>query len=158
MSDRCDRCGSIGEDRRTLSHSCFYKMSEMDVPFEEVLVVGVNCKKVGEETEPFASGPAFTVAKFEEPNGEPQRSIHYTLRVCKRCRSEWMSAIREWFHARPQGHDCDSMIPEQSNVNSGIFIREFGATKEVSQAEWDRMCIERGQPGREPVRVRRTDD
>ena len=33
MSEKCDRCEEVGEDRRTLWHKCFYEMSELKIPF-----------------------------------------------------------------------------------------------------------------------------
>lgn len=33
MTEECQRCKEIDEDRRTLKMSCFYDMSELDVPF-----------------------------------------------------------------------------------------------------------------------------
>lgn len=63
----------------------------------------------------------------------------YTLRVCKVCRGEWMSAIKKWF-----------TDPKQEEArDSGIFIRENGATIQISESEWYRR-----NPGREPVRVK----
>ena len=39
MSEKCDRCGSVGSDRRTLLMRCFYAMEELGVPFgREVLL------------------------------------------------------------------------------------------------------------------------
>lgn len=31
----CDRCGEVGEDRRTLSLACFYDLTELGIPFKE---------------------------------------------------------------------------------------------------------------------------
>lgn len=42
-----------------------------------------------------------------------------------------------------------SDVPVRVAPSDGIFIREDGATKEISRAEWDRRF-----PGREPVSVR----
>jgi len=68
--EKCDCCGEIGQDRRTLSMACGYAMNEMNVPFKEL---------------PVANIPSFG-------NGL------YTLRVCKDCRANWMHAIRDWFN------------------------------------------------------------
>ncbi len=42
----------------------------------------------------------------------------YTLRVCKSCRADWMSSIREWFNA-----------PIIAEPEEGIPTRELGATR-----------------------------
>jgi hypothetical protein len=33
MSEQCQRCGEMGEDRRTLTMSCGYEMNELGLPF-----------------------------------------------------------------------------------------------------------------------------
>jgi hypothetical protein len=116
--EKCDRCKSVGEDRRTLWMACFYAMNELDIPFEE---------------KEFANPEEGRVRKF------------FTLRVCKRCRGEWMGAIEAWFEANPQGNDHDGETPPQP-IGSGIFIREKGVTREISREEWDRRA-----KGIEPV-------
>jgi hypothetical protein len=54
----------------------------------------------------------------------------YTLEVCKPCRSDWMHFIRLWWDATPN-HSVPS-------PNSGIFIRDLGATREVSKEHWEK--------------------
>ena len=34
MDETCQRCGAVGEDRRTLWMACFYEMRETGLPFE----------------------------------------------------------------------------------------------------------------------------
>jgi hypothetical protein len=114
MSEKCDRCNSVGEDRRTLHMSCLYAMNELGLPFKEDTSDGRH---------------------------------FFTLRVCKRCRAEWMAAIAVWFRATPAGQDHDAETPPPS-LGSGIFIRENGAVQEISREEWDRR-----HPGREPYVV-----
>lgn len=143
MSETCQRCQSVGEDRRTLWMACFYAMHELSVPFEQASVHGVVCAKTGEEELPMLK---MTVPAWAEPKGESRHHSFYTLRVCKRCRGEWMAAIERWFHEPPEGQDRDADEREPSAVGSGIFIRERGVTKEVSREEWDRR-----NPGRKPV-------
>jgi hypothetical protein len=75
MSEACQRCEEVEEDRRTLWMACFYEMGEMKIPFET-------------ET-------------FEMPDGKISRSF-YTLRVCKTCRADWMQAIKTWFSEKPK--------------------------------------------------------
>ncbi len=61
----------------------------------------------------------------------------YTLRVCKPCRSFWLGMIKVWF---------DNPVPLRESCGSGIFVREFGATVEITREEWDKRA-----PGFEPV-------
>lgn len=109
MGEACDRCKSVGEDRRTLWMACFYEMGELGLPFEVVRL---------------------------RPEGYDHDRAFYTLRVCKRCRAEWMAAIKAWFEATPKGGDHDSETPPES-IGSGIFVRENGAIREVTREEWD---------------------
>jgi len=70
FGERCDCCGEMGHDRRTLWMGCGYEMSELDVPFTEREVEGM---------------PGFNSKGL------------FTLRVCGLCRSRWMQAIEDWF-------------------------------------------------------------
>ena len=111
MSEKCDRCKSVGEDRRTLWMKCFYAMDELGVPFEKVELFGADKEHVNEtfKSVPFTSRTWKSDGTTEERSGEYKQSIYrteaelhrttfFTLRVCKRCRSEWMRAITYWFH------------------------------------------------------------
>lgn len=136
MSETCDRCRSVGSDRRTLWHACFYAMDELNLPFDQASIHGVCCAKVGEKTLPMLRA---TLPVWAAPSGEAEHHQFFTLRVCKRCRGEWLEAIRNWFLAVPQGadHDADDYDPVASTVGSGIFVRENGAIREVTIEEWN---------------------
>lgn len=137
MSDgeKCQRCGDVGEDRRTLFMSCSYEMSELRVPFKMRQIVGVSTAEVGEKKSRY-----MTLHEFADPAADAKPWPHnfYTLRVCKDCRGSWMSAIASWFADKPARESC----------GSGIFVRENGATVEVTEDEWRRR-----HGDREPVRV-----
>ena len=133
--EKCDRCGEVGEDRRTLWHACFYEMGELGLPFEQKCLEGVTLKQTGTKTlEAFS----VEVPVFEEATPEHAKAKHmfYTLRVCKHCRADWMDAIKNWFQSVPVKEDC----------GSGIFVRRNGATVEISREDWDKL-----NPGQEPV-------
>ena len=66
--EKCQRCGEVGFDRRTLWMAAFYDLSELPIPFEKI--------DIGEY---------------------PHKRPFYTLRVCKDCRGSWMAAIQGWF-------------------------------------------------------------
>lgn len=40
--EKCQRCGEVDEDRRTLSMACFYDMSELNIPFKQEEIDGVG--------------------------------------------------------------------------------------------------------------------
>jgi len=99
--EKCQRCGDDEDDLRTLWHACLYAMNEMDLPFkEQLLMLHVDASNI--------------------------TNNFYTLRVCKKCRSDWMIAIKNWF---------ENPIPQEEK-GTGIYIREFGAVKEVTQEEF----------------------
>lgn len=129
MTETCQRCGDHGEDRRTLWMSCLYQMDELGLPFDQTLVRGETFAYEGSEEKRFNNDPAFPPIKFSrysvEATGTVDRAF-YNLRVCKRCRADWMAQIKSWFNTRPtQDTGCDS----------GIFVRELGTNVEVTAAD-----------------------
>lgn len=140
--EKCQKCGDPGPDLRLLWMACFYEMMELGIPLEKrpaftnrdpgepadfpprsnIIAPGTNLKsRVGDVV----------------PTGEYLFKEMYTLRVCKRCRSSWMEAIRQWFNEAPV------------SLGTGIFVRRGGASVEISEEEWAR-----DNPGREPVRFK----
>jgi hypothetical protein len=150
--ERCDRCGSVGEDRRTLWMACFYRMDELAIPFAQVQLIGTLQAKTGERAL-FAGGegvPDAMVPTFAEPDPEekPASRVFYTLRVCKRCRGEWMRAIADWFAAPPAGEDHDGEEPIE-RTGTGVFRRTLGAIRELTPDEVEAFKAELetgGQP------------
>lgn len=133
MAEKCVRCGEIDEDRRTLWMACFYAMNELPIPFEECAVLGWHQEKTG--TKETFVGP---VSVFNsKKDGDPHSYKFFTLRVCKECRADWMGAIETWFVSARKKESC----------GSGIFVRENGAIKEISDEEWNQR-----NPERAPVR------
>lgn len=131
--EKCARCGESGEDRRTLWMACLYAMGELNVPFAQIAVQGQICKQNGTK-----EVIGHHVPTWAEGEGPSRHHPFFTLRVCKACRGSWMQAIKQWFNT-PK--------PPQASCGSGIWIREFGALKEISEEEWKQL---RGD--REPVR------
>lgn len=142
MSETCQRCGSVGSDRRTLWMACFYQMGELGLPFEQAAILGRYRPRTGTLTLEFIRDAPV----WGDPEGEERHFGFYTLRVCKRCRADWMSAIKAWFEATPKGEDHDADEPDTSAFSTGIFVRDNGAIREISREEWDRR-----NPGQEPV-------
>ncbi len=155
--ERCHRCDSIGEDRRTLRMDCFYKMTELDIPFDRDLVFTLADSSAHAD----CIEPVTPPATIELPgrNGLPPQHIslgggtvrctgelaydqQYTLRVCKRCRGEWLAAIKAWFFAPPKGDDHDAAERPEGGCGSGIFVRDNGALKEITREEWDQRVAE----------------
>ena len=128
MSEKCERCGEIGEDRRMLWMACGYKMKELEIPLELVRINGTLHKKCGEKEGVVGPVPVFA----EEPECEGPWKF-YTMRVCKRCRANWLVAIREWFNNPPPPADDDD-----EGCGSGIFVRELGRNVEITLDEWNR--------------------
>jgi hypothetical protein len=82
--------------------------------------------------------------KIEELTTHIQSSRRFfTLRVCKQCRAEWLIAIECWFKTSKVEH---------KPCGSGIYIREFGSIREISDEEWYSR-----RPDTEPVRCKPTE-
>lgn len=116
MREQCQRCHEADEDRRTIRMECFYEMDELGLPFKHE-----------------------HISSHIQDNG----TRFYTLRVCKECRADWMSAIKDWFAHPPIRQSC----------GSGIFIRENGGIREITEEEWHKR-----HPDREPVRFKMEDE
>jgi hypothetical protein len=122
MSDNCQRCNEESEDNRTLWMACLYQMGELGLPFEEVAVRGRYCQQVGDDSLNFETHPEASEHLYR----------FYTLRVCKRCRADWMSAIRNWFQDAPEPEE-----DEEDEEDGGIYVRRLGSTERITQEEWD---------------------
>jgi hypothetical protein len=151
MSDKCERCGSVGSDRRTLWMACLYQMNELGLPFKELSMNGTLHEVESREPVIIGGMNLGDRPKWGPPVGgnEPARRHFYTMLVCKRCRAEWMQAIADWFRNAPPDPDNDADSPAPSRIGSGIFVRRNGTNVEVSEEEWYRE-----NPGRDPVRVK----
>ncbi len=151
MSDKCIRCGSVGQDRRTLWMACFYEMGELGIPFGREVLFDADVSTLEKSADPFmipGTEICLQSGKFR-CSGELTPMQLYTARCCKRCRAEWLAAIVAWFQSTPQGEDSDADDePPYTGCGSGIFVRRNGVNVEITREEWDTM-----NPGREPVRV-----
>ena len=80
MSEKCQRCGEVGQNMRTLHLSCLYDLMELGIPFDIVYLQSV---------------------------GIAVKHRIYTLRVCKGCRAEWLQSVKQWFNT-PRADNLDS--------------------------------------------------
>lgn len=129
--ETCQRCGDVDYDRRTLSMSCLYAMEELKLPFEQVQIYGTRVEKIGEK--PLFIGN-YMVPEFDSHEGKELHKYNFfTLRVCKDCRADWMGSIKKWFNNPPVVNSC----------GSGIYIRENGTSKEITQEEWNELIKKR---------------
>lgn len=145
MSEECDRCNSVGEDRRTLWMACFYEMSELGLPFLQEILFHADVTDLEKVSDPVVfeakSGERITLGSGTvKSKGELIPQKLFTLRVCKRCRGEWMQCLVDWFHKTPEGrdYDADERI-ESLEVGGGIFLRDKGSIKEITREEWDHL-------------------
>lgn len=101
------------------------------------------CKRCGDGPEDLRTirmACFYDMGELGLPLDLDQEGKSYCMRVCKACRGDWLAAIRTWFHAASE---------REASPGSGIFVRELGATREISEDEWLRR-----NPGREPVRFK----
>lgn len=89
MTEKCQRCEEIDDDRRTLWMSCFYDMDELKIPFKMEGMLDKENKNI---------------------SNIPSGRVFYTIRVCKACRANWMEAIKSWFDNPVKKESCGSGI------------------------------------------------
>lgn len=129
--EKCDRCGDLGQDRRTLWMACMYDMQELELPFEKVRIDGVVDWNEQGYTGPKDSLGAGSPIDFRR---------FYTLRVCKDCRADWMIAIQRWFQDKPS---------RQEETGTGVWIRDNGSNREATPAEVDELIRRKSsEPGK----------
>ena len=91
----------------------------------------VRCKEVDEDRRTLWMRCFYEMNELEVPfeiQYTPDvPAKYYTLRVCKRCRADWMAAIQTWFHTPPYPDD---------SCGSGIYVRRLGDTIEVTEEEF----------------------
>lgn len=117
--EKCDRCGAVGQDRRTLFMACLYEMGGLGIPFTPVGFHATPLKHVGPD-------PQFGFPRFEDQNGwpgtadeVPRKLSFYTLTVCKGCRAAWLYAIRDWFRNPTEpflADNNDENIPKRQSL------------------------------------------
>ena len=72
---------------------------------------------------------------FESSDPRDDGFLFYTLKVCKDCRADWMQVIKTWWRMPPYKH--------VNNPGTGIFVRELGATVEITEEEFYKRQQER---------------
>ncbi len=131
--EMCQRCGEVGEDRRTLWMACFYAMNELGLPFKQVAIRGVVQEQTGVERLEFLNAE---VPVFSYADGAVERQNQFfTLRVCKDCRADWLHSIKAWF----------GNVEKREETGTGVFLRKNGATYEASQEEAEALKARNGQ-------------
>mgnify|MGYP007027865881 CR=1 FL=1 len=132
---KCDRCGEIGQDRRTLWMACLYDMAELGLPFEEIAIRGAA--KTVTQSRPLRERfrnekvTAFLKENLEMVNGDKAQILNrfFTLYVCKDCRADWMQVIQGWFDTKPR----------RESTGTGVYIRDNGTNREATPEEVDEM-------------------
>ena len=116
LHEKCDRCGTIGQDRRTLFMACLYEMRELGVPFRPLAIHGRAKRFVGND-------PRFGYPRFELMSSDETSSTRafYTLTVCKGCRGAWLEKIKEWFRSPTESYlsmNNDENLPEHPTLSA----------------------------------------
>lgn len=108
--DECQLCGAAGEDKRSLYLSMFYAL-------EEVVPEAIDLNAVHRE----GSG--------------------YFLRLCKDCRARLLGHLRVWAgecrEKRGAVMDTDGHLELPEDPDRNIPIRQDGALRNLTRAEWD---------------------
>lgn len=100
------------------------------------------CKRCNEESDELRTIAMACCYAMDELKLPFERGTlgEYLLTVCKRCRSDWLHFVKMWFHIQ---------LPKDGEVGSGIFIRDYGYNREVSEEKFREM-----HPDVEPVRFK----
>ncbi|MFA4971584.1 MAG: hypothetical protein WC683_03145 [bacterium] len=129
--EKCERCGSIGTDRRTLCMACFYDMRELGIPLMPIGLHGVVVKSCGDD-------PKFGCAEFEAPpyKWEEQATTYglFSMRVCKGCRGEWMEAVQKWFRSEPDSTCRYNNDQTDAPSDLGVLMAKYEALRVESIA------------------------
>lgn len=131
--EECQRCGEIGEDRRTLWMACFYDMAELRIPLTQVAISGIVQEQTGTRRMEMLNTEIPTYSDMD--GAVEQQHRFFTLRVCKDCRADWMQSIKQWF----------GNIQRREATGTGVYLRKNGAVYEASQDEVDAMIEARGK-------------
>ena len=93
----------------------------------------IRCNEVDEDRRTLWMGCFYEMHELSVPfdnkslkDADDNLYNFYTLRVCKDCRALWMNAIEFWY----------KNVERKESCASGIFIREFGANKEITLEDW----------------------
>ena len=121
---KCQKCGEIVDDIRTLYMACWYDMSELKLPFRTSRVVGEELNQIGEKVFD-NSVPLFSSPKEKENFDE----IFSKLSVCKSCRAGWMSAIKDWFNSERD-------LTTKPTIERNVPVRSLGTTIWITEEEW----------------------
>ncbi len=135
--ERCQRCGVVSPDLRTLWMACFYQMEELGLPLELIAVHGHVVQQKGVQRFKGFEDLPVPVWEDPEPSQEPGNFQFYRLRVCKDCRADWMGAIRDWFNSVP-----DHFVTDSPDAN--IPVRIDGRVKMLTREQYDEFSKEEG--------------
>jgi hypothetical protein len=111
--ETCQRCLAAVEDMRTLRMNCFYDMNEMGLPFEKQMFFQTNLEKLVKKDDPVGITINGTVLNLKAGTVTTEEPLtpqsFFALRVCKRCRGDWLEAITAWFR--------DDKVRLQARIN-----------------------------------------
>ena len=139
--EKCQRCRYNGRDRRTLIVSCFYELQELGIPFEEKPYFYTDLEQLERVKEPVVlnipNGPEICIDPGTVKTGGELRPIgFYTLRFCKRCRADFLAALKNWYENAPVEPDDDSEVGnDEFSTGTGVYIRENGVNRELTEEE-----------------------
>lgn len=120
----CQRCKTEVSECRTLSVSCDYDLTELDLPLELIQINGQPKIQVGDEAINYGENGSINRKIFSASSDWVHRDYRfYVTRVCKKCRQDWIRSFKCWF-GNPTNSD-DEPILEAGE----IYDREFGFSR-----------------------------
>jgi hypothetical protein len=85
-----------------------------------------RCKDIDEDRRTLEMACFYDMREMDVPLELDESRRIYKLRVCKDCRADWMKAIETWFNNIESPEFC----------GSGIYVRELGSLREISDEEF----------------------
>ena len=150
---KCPICKNETEDMRHVSVECFYAVDEV-VPEVKKEQIFTEVKKEGSywgytRTYPEGTRDKFITKEKQVKKGEtpvteitikqqPVDGVRllekdiYSINCCKNCRADFLSVFEQW----SEGNFSEDT---EYNEEANIPIRENGAIRYISKAEWERM-------------------
>jgi hypothetical protein len=81
--------------------NCFYNMNELGLPFEKQIFFQTDHEKLVKKDDPVGitiNGSVLNLKAGTVTTEEPLTPhSFFALRVCKKCRGDWLEAMKAWF-------------------------------------------------------------
>lgn len=94
-----------------------------------------RCGEYGEDRRTLRIECLYQLSELDIPwrDREPSRADGYRVVICKECRASFLRTLEEWWKS-PESRE---------STGTGVFVRDRGSNRELTQEEVDEMRKER---------------